>query len=548
MRLFIKSLVATALFLSFIQASWADGVLKDQTEKWEIYYDATNNNCFTLYKNIDDNVISLATYFNATYSVNLISTSLAGLKEGMHKAVLISGSEKIPGEINYYKLEKNGVLRFYQPTEFFLNAINNNGLLFVQIDNKNYGPFIVDGIKEAQPKLSYCREKYVHLEQGEGRPIEKIIPLIDKKIVEVKEGLAQPWSTSDVGTIFKFPNYSVVLSSRTRADDTVTLIVDVTEEGFKTESFELPNPEGVTGNIMLSKIVGDYKPAITFTNTTMSGVQVRAISNNNIIDFGEYSNTDGLPVSTSKDGIADIFALPDDRALSLKSSDKITIPVRLYAIKNGKKVDVTNEEYYVSYYQELFENQANECWFKIDEDISSCTGYFASSAVLGVLDPAINAFEDNLISHQMHDKEITYCENNECKTYKSYISAIVDLLPKWGFIDKINIKSQKNADLSLKGLYNKVFTPDDGGDCEELPVSISKIKGYRGGSIFTIGGGEETCAFGNSEMIGNAVRARAVCTVIDASPNYREILVGVNDGRLTQLYGSDVVTYKECKY
>ena len=548
MRLFIKSLVATALFLSFIQASWADGVLKDQTEKWEIYYDATNNNCFSLYKNIKDNVFSLATYFDATYSVSLISTSLTNLKLGVHKAVLISGAERMPGEAGYYKLEKTGVIRFYQPTEFFLNAINDNGLLFVEIDKKSYGPFIVGGIKEVQQKLSYCREKYVQLEQGGNRSLNNDFPPIDKKVIEVKEDVAQPWSTSDVDTVFKFPNYSVVLTSRSRADGSVTLIVDVTEEGFQTESFELPNPQGMTGNIMLSKIQGDYKPAITFTNTTMSGIQIRVVSNNNIIDFGEYSNTDGLPVFTSKDGIARIFALPDDRALSLKSSDKITVPIRLYSIKNGQKTDVTSEEYYIEYYKELFERQANECWFKIKEDISSCTGYFATAAVLGVLDPAINAFDDNLISHQMDDKEIAYCENNECKTYKSYISAIIDLLPKWGFVDKINIKSQKNADLSLKVLYSKVFTPDDGGDCEEMPISISKLKGFRGGSVFTIGGGEESCSFGNSDMIGNAVRARAVCTIIDASPSYREILIGANDGILTQLYGSDVIKYKECKY
>jgi len=532
MRILIKSLVATALFLSLIQASLADAVLKDQTEKWEIYFDATNNNCFTLHKKIKDNAFSLMTYYNATYSVNLVSTSLVNIKEGINKAVLISGSEKINGEVGYFQLEKSGVIRFFQPTEYFLNAINSNGLLFVQIDNKNYGPFVVGGIKEALPKLSYCREKYVQLEQGEGRPIEKTFPPLDKKIVEVKEGVAHPWSTSDVGTIFKFPNYSVVLSSRTRADGSVTLIVDVTEEGFQTVSFEVPNPEGMNGNIQLTKLQGNNASTVVFTNTTMGGTEIRAVINNTLLNFGVFSNTDGLPTSIDESLFSKLFALPDDRILALKLGDKITTPVRLYTIRDNKKVDVTYDNQYRGYYAKLFNDQANDCWYKLREDITSCTGMLASSAILGVLDPALEALHMGMLTQQIEDKEFSYCDNNNCKKYNSYLEAMVDLLPKWGYVDKVNAKSRKEVEFALKDILNKSFTGSGeySEGCEEYAVGVSKMKGLRGSAVYVMGGGEQHCLFADSDMIGTAVHSQAICYIEDSIPYVDEVLLA-QDGK-----------------
>ncbi|MBK3745063.1 hypothetical protein G3A39_38375 [Paraburkholderia aspalathi] len=541
--------------------------MTSETPEWEVYHDITNNTCYILRKDAVDNSFVLSSYYNKSFTVTFFNRKLHSLQSKNNYTVyLIAGNERIKGFMKFYKMNDSGFLKFYQPTKLFYKALESNDVINLEIDGEVYGPFDVKNAKQAYSGLTNCRDsklvyKYIAEFSTDSivNPFKENVNLhtkIDNNVVNVPKGVIQTWTLKDAGKKFQFLGYSVLLSRRDKPDGTSALVVDVTEVGFQSVSFELLIQEGMIGKMKLTNFNGSKEASsIVFTNVTKRGNEIRVVINNSLIDLGVVSNSDGMPVKFDK-LMGDVFVLPDERAIDFKTSNDNTMPIRIYDIVENKMKDVSGDAQFRSYYNELFGKYSDQCWIKVNNDVAACTGLFAVSARLGLFDATIEAFKNAYFYPKIKDSKFSYCGLDGCKNYKSYIEAIVDLFDKWGYVDKINLDEQKRSATALKPLLNNLYTNtgEYAEGCDEFYIGLSKTKGNRGATVYSLSSEEHHCLFSNTVMIGTAVHAGAICYVDDSNPYISEVLVGQNRGKMTlgsivsgRMPDLSIEQYAQCK-
>lgn len=528
-----------AILLSFYSTcAQAQGEVFAWTTGWEIYFDKHQNICFSLPEKKSDKMLSIIAFYDATYSVSIMDKSLnADVNKSDRDVVMIAGSDRMKGQMSLFKMNEFGILKFYNANDYFFEKVITNNELFVELNNQTYGPFLVSGALGMLKELKLCRETRLQIEQNGGRDKSVANVVIGNKKIDVATDTPQSWTMNDLDTTFQFEGLTVDLSERVKPDGHSILIVDVTEDIFETVSFEIQNPDNMTGNIMLTRLNGGDKRSLIFTNSTIGGTEIRVVELpsviHEVVNLGTYLNTDGLPVD-APDVYGRVFVLADDRATDFQRTGKISMPLKLLTVNKGKIVDVTKDDSFIHFYENLYNIQAGNCWNKLGDNPAACTDLLVTAAVLGVLDPTLQHIGSQLELTSNADVKYSICDATNCRPERNYVDAAFEAITDWGYVRKAEADNIKSIHSIMSEFVNRHFGSNDGGDfCPDSSFYIEQTDSGRDQHVYRLNFEEHNLSFTDGQIIGKTILANAVFMQIDGTPSLDKLLIGYNDSVLS---------------